>query len=181
MGIRKERVRRLCLRHKQTVAMSAQEGYSSLQEADGAASSCPESEIDEATKPPRQQGSFWRGLSPRKRVWKREERRCEGHAKVKNTWHLRTSRPSSQPFAVVVWDASERTDELIREVSTSQRISFVASVSRGQQIGALFVARTKKLAADQSESTAHGRNRGGQSNIETSGNTSAPLVGRTRV
>ena len=143
--------------------MSAQEGYSSLQEADGAASSCPpESEIDEATKPPRRQGSFWRRLSPRKRVWKREERRCEGHAKVKNTWHLRTSRPSSQPFAVV-WDAVSGGRAHSR-VSTSQRISCLAGTADW-----CFVCRTKKLAADQSESTAHGRNRGGQSSIETSG------------
>ena len=52
--MRKERVRRLCLRHKQMVAMSPQEGYSSLQEADGAASSCPRRV--KSTKPPSHQG-----------------------------------------------------------------------------------------------------------------------------
>lgn len=170
MGIRKERVGRLCLRHKQTVAMSAQEGYSSLQEADGAASSCPQRV--KSTKSPShrgRQGSFWRRLSPRKGVWKREERRCEGHAKVKKylaSANIRTVEPAVRCCRV---GCSGRTDEVIRRVSTSQRISFVASVSRGQQIGALFVARAKKLAADQSESTAHGCNRGGQSSIETSG------------
>ena len=51
--MRKERVRRLCLRHKQTVAMSVQEGYSSLQEADGAASSCLRTV--KSTKPPSHQ------------------------------------------------------------------------------------------------------------------------------
>lgn len=52
--MRREKVRRLCLRHKQTVAMSFQEGYSSLQEADGAASSCPRRV--KSTKPPSHQG-----------------------------------------------------------------------------------------------------------------------------
>jgi len=131
MGIRKERVRRLCLRHKQTVAMSAQEGYSSLQEADGAASSCPQR--GKSTKSPShrgRQGSFWRRLSPRKGVWKREERRCEGHAKVKNTWHLRTSGPSSQPFDVAVWDAvSGRTSSFEESPPVKEFLS--SPVSRG--------------------------------------------------
>ena len=49
-------------------------------------------------------------------------------------------------------------------VSTSQRISCLAGTADW-----CFVCCTKKLAADQSESTAHGRNRGGQSSIEASG------------